>query len=167
MNKTWWEQIQKYSEKEIGIDVLRGQALAKLTIAYNSLFDNTLATIAIQAAPVESIKIEKLVYNDFMNECFRMMLFNYSVALIGMGKNDKISLYNDKILKNSPKVQEFYKNKKNEIKELEKVRNKIYSHLDPKAFDELSIIISFDFFKDLINFTTDVMGIKNPKIKPK
>ena len=170
MSKTWNEELWKHNNDKISleeeIDMIRGSLLAKLTMAYNFLVDNAPNTFRIENSPIQLISAEELLDNNFKEECLRMMLINYSVVLIGTGKNDKVSLYNDPILSKVPKVQEFYEKHKDQIKYLKMLRDKIYSHVDPDLQD-LLISMPLDFIKELILFVTEAIGIEKPKIRPK
>jgi len=68
------------------------------------------------------------------------------VVLIGNGRNDKVSLYNDFVLSKVTKVKEFYENRKEQIKHLKMLRDKIYSHVDSDLSD-LLISMPLDFIK--------------------
>ena len=116
--------------------------------------------------PKSLISIDELLVNNLKEECLRMMLVNYSLVLIGMGKNDKISIYNDPVLSADPGVKEFFEKQKDQIVQLKRLRDKFYSHVDPNPWDSL-IFMPLDFIKKLILFATKAIGIENPKVKPK
>lgn len=170
MNKTWGEELWKRNNTKLSleeeVDMIRGSLLAKLTMAYNCLTDSAPNTFRIENVPMQLVSTEELLANNFKEECLRMMLVNYSVVLIGMGKNDKVSLHNDPILSKNAKVQEFYETKKAEIKYLKMLRDKVYSHYDPDI-EDLLVAMPLQFIKELILFVTEIIGIENPRIRPK
>jgi len=162
MSRTWKEELWKKQnapfdlEKEV--DAIRGSLLAKLTMAYNFLVDNSQKTFMIENAPIHMVSPDDLIFNNFNEECLRMLLVNYSVVLIGMGRNDKVSIYNDPAFKDRTEVKEFYEKWKGDIKMLKLLRDKIYSHIDPNIH-ELMFSMPLNFIKELILFVTKAMGI--------
>ncbi|MCL2555409.1 MAG: hypothetical protein FWE03_00120 [Firmicutes bacterium] len=170
ISRTWSEELwRRNSEKgtlEEEVDMIRGSLLAKTTMAYNFLVDNMQNTLRIENSPIHLISGEELIENNFKEECLRMMLINYSVVLIGMGRNDKVSLYNDPAFKDKPEVVEFYAKNKENIKQLKMLRDKIYSHVDPNL-PTLLIMMPLEFIKELILFVTKTIGIERPKIRPR
>lgn len=87
-------------------------------------------------------------------ESYRMFVTNYLVALIGNRKNDKISLN----INHKEELEQFRKENEKDIKQLETIRDQVYSHFDLDYYKNCDKI-SMQFIEKCIYFVAEVLGI--------
>lgn len=87
-------------------------------------------------------------------ESYRMFVTNYLVALIGNRKNDKISLN----INHKEELEQFRKENEKDIKQLETIRDQVYSHFDLDYYKNCDKI-SMQIIEKCIYFVAEVLGI--------
>lgn len=93
---------------------------------------------------------------DLKMDSLRMLIANYLVALLGQGKFDKMSIYNNKEIYNTPIIESFYKDNETGLQNLVETRNKVFAHFDNQAYDELPIVY-FDFIEKCLLFLESIL----------
>lgn len=93
---------------------------------------------------------------DTQRESYKMLIVNYLMVLLGRRKNDKISICKFYWLNDNKKsIDEFYEQYKDEIDNLQSLRDKVYSHFD---LDYITAVnnIKFEFIETCIDFLNSI-----------
>lgn len=93
---------------------------------------------------------------DTQRESYKMLIVNYLMVLLGRRKNDKISICKFYWLNDNKKsIDEFYEQYKDEIDNLQSLRDKVYSHFD---LDYITAVnnIKFEFIETCIDFLNNI-----------
>ena len=100
---------------------------------------------------------ERWMELDAMAESYRMMTVNYLTALVGQKKNDKISIFNNPIKGKEQQISDFYSEYANDLANLHRVRDKVYSHFDLDFADAVKELPN-DFITNCIEDLVDILG---------
>lgn len=84
--------------------------------------------------------VSKYLDLDVRLESFRTLIINYLVVLLGKGKFDKMSVWNNKSKFNIEQIETFYKDNEVDLKKLFETRNKVFAHFDNQEYDKLPIL---------------------------
>jgi len=159
--------LHNISKEQFDNEVVYGSSLAQITLAYNFLLDLEHKRTFLENQPQDKVSCEELILHELNATAFRMLVINYTVALIGKGKYDKTSIHNDPKYNQDSRLKDFYSKRKSDITYLKDMRNKIYAHIDLDAPESIDLERVYKLVKDAIILVTDVIGIENPKIKPR
>ena len=140
--------------KELPIEVARISLLNKVVFAWKLLTD-------MRVYDGQIMMLDKRLELDTRAESYRMLIANYLVALVGQGKNDRISLYNKPIESKKQQIEKFYADNAADIKKLTKIRDKIYAHFDTDCTSTIDII-PFGLIKNLIDNLVTILDYKAP-----
>ena len=102
-------------------EITQVSLLSKIVFAYNLLFD-------LRGA--KTFDITEHLRNDAMAESYRMLIFNYLVAITGKGRFDTNSIYYYRPVTKKDDVDIFYAKHGKLLERLKEIRNKIYAHFD-------------------------------------
>jgi len=168
MKETWLDHLKEREESWLpDNEVVYGSLLLSITTAYNYLLD-----LENQRTQIENLPRSKETENIFIStsihaEVYRAYVVNMTKAIIGMGKYDTASIFFDKKYNKNIKLKNFYETRKTDIRYLSGIRNEVYSHRGvnvPKIIDVNRI---YKLVKDVLILLPEVLGIENPKIKPR
>ncbi len=98
----------------------------------------------------------KFLEYDTKCESYRMLVFNYLIALIGNRKNDKCSIYHYPPAGKEDEIKNFLEINKELIEKIYQARNKIYSHFDVDFGKNTEIIENCEMQK-IIDFIQTVL----------
>lgn len=98
---------------------------------------------------------------DVQLESYRMLIVNYLNALIGRGKNDKISIFSEK---DNPEILNFYKENETNIQELKSMRDKLYAHCD-LDFNVVLKAITPEFIEKCLTLLKQVLDYKGAELR--
>ena len=131
--------------------------LSMIKIGYDLCVQNPLP----HCEPEQFYSMTKVEQENYLKyetkcECYRMLVFNYLVALIGYKKNDKCSIYHHPPKGKEQLVKDFVDNNKDVIDKIYISRDKVYSHFDEDFAKEIKRI-EYDEVKKIIDFIYSVL----------
>lgn len=133
----------------------------KLKTGYNLCIANpTMTCNPIYFFSLPREEQEKFLIYDTKTESYRMLVTNYSIALVGYKKNDKYSLYFYPPEGKEQEVKDFIEQNKNVIEKLYKARNKVYAHFDVD-YEEQTEKIEYSEIKKIVDFVGSVLPVVN------
>jgi len=168
VNENWSEYFKKRG-KSVLIDneVIYGSLLFTTTTAYNHLQDLERRRALLESQQLSNESASSVLTHAVHSDAYRAYVVNHTIALVGMGKNDRTSIYWDEKYNKDPRLKNFYDTRKSDIEYLKGLRNKVYAHADLDIPESIDLSRVYKLVKDILILVPDILGIQNPKIKPK
>lgn len=150
-------------ETNLELSVYQSQVmlLNKVNLAFEEYMELIINVPEIEMIFTHSREdVKKHLVADVKSESLKMLIVNYSMALLGRGRNDKVSVFNNQLKIEDEQSRLFCCKYIKELDELKIIRNKIYAHHDLDWHNHCKGITN-EFISQCIQFVACVL--KNSK----